>query len=449
LLTGTLGNHTDIVRGYDDLTSRMLSLKAIGAAPIVTPAVDIGYDYYPNSLLKTRKDNATSRGETFEYDSLLRLSKWTLKSGKSSLFTQYSYDTLGNLTEVDENQSMVEHNSYGVNGAQPHTLTDQLDVASGAHAIYAYDSLGRQTSGGGRTISAYSASDLPRTLTKNGKTWTLTYDAFGRRVKKSSLDGTTTYVGGLYERRQTSTGVQHVFHVDGTDGPVADVTYDGTTTSPGYVVSDPLGSTAVVLDSAGAVTDRFFYQPFGKRINADGTVLSGALGPMKNGFRGKRATTRSASLTGIPAHSTRTAAFGLTTLRVAEVPGVRRRGPRFESRRQVLRVAEVDPPTRRRACSTCRRPKLRLSEAQPRPPGGPCSRATRSMLGLPEVHAPPPRGPGSGSPTRFPAAIRQVPPLSPRRHDAAATFPTNPLHVCKLAIYAPASLSREDTWKTK
>jgi RHS repeat-associated protein len=287
LLTGTLGNHTDIVRGYDDLTSRMLSLKAIGAAPIVKPAVDIGYDYYPNSLLKTRKDNATSRGETFEYDSLLRLSKWTLKSGKSSLFTQYSYDTLGNLTEVDENQSMVEHNSYGVNGAQPHTLTDQLDVASGAHAIYAYDSLGRQTSGGGRTISAYSASDLPRTLTKNGKTWTLTYDAFGRRVKKSSLDGTTTYVGGLYERRQTSTGVQHVFHVDGTDGPVADVTYDGTTTSPGYVVSDPLGSTAVVLDSAGAVTDRFFYQPFGKRINADGTAFSGSLGPMKNGFTGQ------------------------------------------------------------------------------------------------------------------------------------------------------------------
>jgi len=41
------------------------------------------------------------------------------------------------------------------------------------------------------------------------------------------------------------------------------VTYDGATTSPSYVVSDPLGSTAVTLNTAGTVTDRFFYQPFG------------------------------------------------------------------------------------------------------------------------------------------------------------------------------------------
>jgi RHS repeat-associated protein len=288
LLTGTLGNLTDIERGYDDLTSRMLSLKATGAAPVVTPVVDMGYEYHPNSLLKSRKDTVTDRNETFEYDSLLRLTEWSLKSDKAELFTQYSYDTIGNLMKVDENHHMVELNVYGVNGAQPHTLTDHLDGASGAHDLYAYDTLGRQTSGGGRTISSYSASDLPRTLIKNGITWTLAYDAFGRRVKKTGSDGTTTvYVGGLYEHRETSAGVQDVFHVDGTDGPVADVIFDGSKTRPNYIVSDPLGSTAVVLDTTGAVTDRFFYQPFGKRINADGTSFSGAIGPMKNGFTGQ------------------------------------------------------------------------------------------------------------------------------------------------------------------
>jgi RHS repeat-associated protein len=287
LLHGTLGNKTDVDCGYDDLTSRITSLKATGAVPIVTPVVDVGYDYYPNSLLKNRKDHAIGRSESFEYDSLLRLTKWSLKSVAKELFTQYSYDHIGNLLEVDEDLQLVELNTYGVNGAQPHTLTDQKHVQSGLHDGYTYDTLGRQISGGGRTIPSYSAADLPRTLTKNGATWHLLYDAFGRRVKKFGPDGTTTYVGGLYERRETSAGIQHVFHVDGTDGPVADVVYDGTTTRPSYVVSDPLGSTTVVLDTTGAVTDRFFHQPFGKRINADGTTYSGAVGPMKNGFTGQ------------------------------------------------------------------------------------------------------------------------------------------------------------------
>jgi hypothetical protein len=131
LLHGTLGNTTDIDCGYDDLTSRITSLKATGAVPIITPVVDVGYDYYPNSLLKSRKDHAAQRSESFEYDSLLRLTNWSLKSVAKELFTQYSYDTIGNLLEVDENLHMVELNAYGTSGAQPHTLTDHLDVPSG------------------------------------------------------------------------------------------------------------------------------------------------------------------------------------------------------------------------------------------------------------------------------------------------------------------------------
>ena len=286
LVHGSLGNHIDVRRGYNELTSRMESLIAAGASPISSPAVDLGYDYFPNGLVKLRRDNVMDRGENFTYDSLLRLRSWELESGKSSLFTQYSYDTIGNLLEVAENQNTVESNVYGLNGAQPHTLTDHHDVVSNQHDIYAYDALGRQWSGGGRVIG-HSAFDLPRTVTRNGNAWTLLYDAFGNRVKKTGPDGSTIYVGGLYERRETAAGIKHVFHVDGTDGPVAEVTFDGVTTTPSYVVSDPLGSTAVMLDAAGTVTDRFFHQPFGKRINADGTAFSSGLGPMKNGFTGQ------------------------------------------------------------------------------------------------------------------------------------------------------------------
>jgi RHS repeat-associated protein len=286
LLHGSLGNQIDVRRGYDDLTSRIATLTGVGPAPGSNPVVDLDYGYSANGLVTSRSDHAADRGERFTYDSLLRLRTWSLRSGASSLVTAYSYDTIGNLLEVDEDQNTVESNVYGLNGAQPHTLTDHHDVVNNQHDIYAYDTLGRQVSGGGRTIG-HSAFDLPRRVTKNGSTWGLLYDAFGHRVKKTGPDGTTIYVGDLYELRETASGIKHVFHVEGTDGPVAEVIYDGVTTTPSYVVSDPLGSTSVVLDAAGTVTDRFFFQPFGKRINADGTAFSGALGPMKHGFTGQ------------------------------------------------------------------------------------------------------------------------------------------------------------------
>ena len=286
LLHGKLGNQIDVLRGYDDLTSRITTLTGVGSAPGSNPVVDLDYGYAPNGLVISRRDHAASRGERFTYDSLLRLSTWGLASGASSLFTEYSYDTIGNLLEVHENQIQVESNDYGLNGAQPHTLTEHHDLVNNQHDIYEYDTLGRQKNGGGRAI-AYSAFDLPRRVTKNGSTWGLLYDAFGHRVKKTGPDGTTIYVGDLYELRETTSGIKHVFHVDGTDGPVAEVIYDGVTTTPSYVVSDPLGSTSVVLNASGTVTDRFFFQPFGKRIDADGTAFSGAIGPMKNGFTGQ------------------------------------------------------------------------------------------------------------------------------------------------------------------
>jgi RHS repeat-associated protein len=286
LLHGQLGNQVDIRRGYDDLTSRITTLTGVGSAPSSNPVVDLDYGYAPNGLVTSRSDHALCRSERFTYDSLLRLKIWGLASGASSLFTEYSYDTIGNLLEVDENQIKVETNDYGLNGAQPHTLTEHHDLVNNQHDIYAYDTLGRQTNGGGRAI-VHSAFDLPRRVTKNGSTWALMYDAFGHRVKKTGPDGTTLYVGDLYELRETASGITHVFHVEGTDGPVAEVIYDGATTKPSYVVSDPLGSTLVMLNNVGTVTDRFYFQPFGKRINADGTAFSGALGPMKNGFTGQ------------------------------------------------------------------------------------------------------------------------------------------------------------------
>src|SRR5262249_28343777 len=88
--------------------------------------------------------------------------------------------------------------------------------------------------------------------------------------------------------RTVGSAVQHVFHVDGSDGEVAQVVFDEPTqaTTVHYTVTDALGSVGAVLDDSGKVTERLFFDPFGQRIGKGGTAQSGVLGPIHNGFTG-------------------------------------------------------------------------------------------------------------------------------------------------------------------
>src|SRR5262249_30979200 len=111
---------------------------------------------------------------------------------------------------------------------------------------------------------------------------TLVYDALNRRAKKSTGTDSTVYVGDFYERRTTSAGIEHVFHVPG----IAQIdTSEATgTTRVHYLLSDALGSVTAVADDSGQLENTFYYEPFGKRINTDGTDYTGSVGVLKLGF---------------------------------------------------------------------------------------------------------------------------------------------------------------------
>ncbi|XXY54994.1 RHS repeat-associated core domain-containing protein [Sorangium sp. So ce269] len=97
------------------------------------------------------------------------------------------------------------------------------------------------------------------------------------------------YVGGLYERHKAGTRHTHVHHVHGPDGPVADIVVDGSGRRVSYVVPDALGSTAVRFDETlapGAAPERVHYDPFGRRIEADGSAWAGTWGALTLGFAG-------------------------------------------------------------------------------------------------------------------------------------------------------------------
>lgn len=297
LLKGEYGSILNTTRTYEPETGR-LSTEVVATA-MNNSLFDLSYTYHASGLVWTRTDAAVNRLETFTFDGADRLSDWKNKYAGNSINTHYDYDPSGNLTDVTNGVGYTEHNDYGSSGAsRPHALTKQT-FNGGATATYEYDTYGRQnlasgyghdlSHGGTRKVPKYTRFDLPHTLTMNGNASTFMYNALGDRVRKTTPAGTTTYVGKLYEFRQESGQPQHVFHVYGPDGALADIT-QVTTVSPKVVsfrANDALGSVGAVISGVGAVSQWAYFEPFGKRIKPDGSEFDiSTVGAQKKGFTG-------------------------------------------------------------------------------------------------------------------------------------------------------------------
>ncbi|MFD9434167.1 RHS repeat-associated core domain-containing protein [Streptomyces sp. NPDC060002] len=127
----------------------------------------------------------------------------------------------------------------------------------------------------------------PKTVAQGSTTWNLTYTADGQRFKKAAGNTVTTYIGDLYEKRQTSSGTTHVFHVAGPPGSIAQVTYSGTSAATTeYTLTDPQGSTATVTNSSGTSPQRQYFDPFGKRTDANGLPVNNGPTGITQGYTG-------------------------------------------------------------------------------------------------------------------------------------------------------------------
>jgi RHS repeat-associated protein len=153
---------------------------------------------------------------------------------------------------------------------------------------FAYDARGRQVAAPDRRV-VFTEHDLPKTITTPAGTTSFLYDAEGERVRKSEpkTGGETLSLGGVYERRTSGSSVQHIFSVQGTDGHLAQITYDEATKteSRAYVHPDALGTASAVTDDNKVVT-RFDNEPFGKRVQPSGAAFTGDFPSMQVGFTG-------------------------------------------------------------------------------------------------------------------------------------------------------------------
>ena len=285
-------------------------LQRITATPTISSGpgfFDVSYTYELNGAVSSRTDPLNARAETYFHDTLDRLITWSLATCAQAPCMPaatdlprsigYDYDFTGNLMQVTQIlpsqpsvPTVLESNTYGTTAnatGGPHALT--AHQVGGTTTSYSYDSHGRQKIGGGRTLT-YTAFDLPKTVTVNGDTSNVIYDAFGQRARtQSALNGTVVSVGGVYERRTTPLGaVAHVFEVPGVAQITASEASGATTTN--YLLTDALGSVGAVVDGSASqaqLTNQFFYEPFGKLIAANGSAPVTLPTSLIEGFTGQ------------------------------------------------------------------------------------------------------------------------------------------------------------------
>ncbi|WP_371666772.1 FG-GAP-like repeat-containing protein [Streptomyces sp. NBC_00289] len=308
----TIGTSLILDNTYDSGTGQLHDSTVTKPGTTPSTVQKFSYGYLDNGQIETRTQNS-NRTDTYTYDTLDRLTNWSLSGegaggGTTPRGAAYSYDTIGNLLSVTDkatntsDQRTYDKKTCGTDTtAGPHTATSYTP-ASGPAQTLCYDSEGRQTAVTEATATTqtatYTAFDLPKTITKNGKTTTYRYDAYGQRITETqtSTDTVTFHFPGLYERRTTGATattpktVKHVFHLPGGAGITTQLVYNETThtTETQHHLTDSQGSITATTDATGTIKtgDTFYYDPFGKRTKNDATPYTGTTGDTHHGYTG-------------------------------------------------------------------------------------------------------------------------------------------------------------------
>jgi uncharacterized protein RhaS with RHS repeats len=222
-----------------------------------------------NPLRRTELVDGTTYNTTYQYDKLYRMLSESRTPGNYRL--SYTYDQVGNR---------LTRNKDGTTVTYTYDSNDKLTAASGGgqSASMSYDSNGNMTGVSGTMFGTWTLSyDDENRLTSvsyPGGTDQHMYDGAGR-VWKAVFNGPHKYVyngdrvldetdnaGALLARYTTASGSYYepLLHFKRADGSVRYPIYDG------------VGTARRLVDGAGAVTDTYTLDAFGRQISSSGTT---------------------------------------------------------------------------------------------------------------------------------------------------------------------------------
>ncbi len=289
IISSIQGNGVVTTRGFEEDTGFVNSIHALGRNNLVVQNHEFSYDLLGN--LKTRTDmrllNGTGYTQGFCYDNLNRLRATSDGSCGESDSDDTTYDALGNI--ITRMMVGVGMNTHTYDSANPYKLTSATIGGS-----YGYDANGSIVSGDGRTIS-YTSFDKPNRMTKDGNVVEITYGADQNRIKRVDNGSiTTTYVAGIYEKREEGGIVEHIhyvgdiaLHVWKQESNASAMTYTR------YLHHDHIGSLVAKTNELAETTDDVEWMasdPWGLRQDESwlGSILDTSYQPadMRKGFTG-------------------------------------------------------------------------------------------------------------------------------------------------------------------
>ncbi len=180
--------------------------------------------------------------QNFQYDGVNRL-----KVASEGAFWSWTfdYDARGNQW-VSEWSGPSPGSFTATASSWYEAATNRLTGAPSAD----YDLAGNQTQIGGYTFG-YDAESRVKESTVSGDTTSYAYDGQGRRVKKALGSNTTVFVYDAFGQLAAEYGPE-----------------ESGEPRTSYLTADHLGSTRVVTDANGGVTERHDYRPFGEELFA-------------------------------------------------------------------------------------------------------------------------------------------------------------------------------------
>jgi RHS repeat-associated protein len=265
-----------------------------------------GYDALSRRTQMTRPNSVTTN---YSYDNLSHLlsvlhqlsgstidgASYTLDSAGNrtartddyaSVTSDYSYDSIYQLTQVTQGGSTTESYSYDAVGnrtaslgVSSYTNNSSNELTATSSASFTYDYEGNTTSktvSGGTTGYSWDYENriASVSLPSSGGTVTFKYDPFGRRIEKISPNATSIFVydrDNLIETTNAS-GAEVASYTQGLDidEPLA-VSRSGTVS---YYEQDGLGSVTSLSSSTGTLAQTYTYDSFGNTKNSSGSLTN-------------------------------------------------------------------------------------------------------------------------------------------------------------------------------
>ncbi len=255
-----------------DLAGRRTQLQVAGQAAVV-------YGYDNADRLQTITQGATVVG--FGYDNADRRTSLTLPG---NLEVAYGYDDASQLTALTYKRSGATIGDL----AYTHDASGRRATTSGSYArlnlpaavsTTIYNANNQLTKWGTKNITydlngnmlgdatntyTWNARDQLSAVTKTGQTLpSFTHDAFGRRQKKTLGATVTSYLYDGSNTVQELTGASPSANILAGLG-VDEVFQRSEGATPRAFLSDALGGTLALADSAGVVQTSYTYAPYGE-----------------------------------------------------------------------------------------------------------------------------------------------------------------------------------------